>query len=163
MRVVRAERGLTLVEMLVVLAIIGIASGVVVLGFGSGRGVNVQAEAQTMANRLALASDIELVQDRRLLMAWDDRGYSFLGWDPATRRWLPETGTSLAGRHSLPTGFRLAIDGTSPALLTSDGTGQGFAARISEGGQNGRSWQVLFDGFVAVAVPASAAKTPATT
>ncbi|WP_136163424.1 prepilin-type N-terminal cleavage/methylation domain-containing protein [Sphingomonas flavalba] len=160
MRPAPAERGLTLVEMLVVLAIIGIASGIAVLGFGSGRGVNVQAEARTLAARLSLAADIEMVQDRRLLIAWDDRGYSFLGWNPNTRRWLPETGNSLAGRHIMPQGFRFAVDGASPAPLASDGTGRGIVARISDGGQ---AWQVLFDGFVAVAVPAPVEAAAATT
>lgn len=154
MRVVGREAGLTLVEMLVVLAIIGIASGVAVLGFGAGKGVNVEAEAHTLASKLRLAADISMVTDRRILLAWDTRSYSFLGWDATAGRWAPETGTSLGGRHELPAGFALAIPGTSPAALAADGTGQGIDATISNGG---RRWQVLFDGFAAVAVPVKAA------
>jgi general secretion pathway protein H len=156
MRARGGEAGLTLVEMLVVLAIIGIASGVAVLGFGAGRGVNVQAEAQGFAARLRLAADIGIVTDRRLLLAWDDRSYSFLAWDPAQRQWVPETGNSLAGRHMLPDGFRFAIDAKSPLPLAADGSGQGLAARISHGAQ---SWQVQFDGFAAEAAPITPVKS----
>lgn len=156
MRVAAGKKGLTLVEMLVVLAIIGIASGIAVLGFGAGRGVNVQAEAKGFAARLRLAADISMVTDKRLMLAWDDRSYSFLEWDSARRQWVPEEGNSLAGRHMLPSGFRFAIDAKSPLPLAADGTGQGLAARISHGGQN---WQVLFDGFAAEASPIKPVKT----
>ena len=53
---------MTLVEMLVVLAVVGVSAGVVVLGLGSlRRGDGAQAEANRLADRLKLAADEVLV------------------------------------------------------------------------------------------------------
>ena len=54
----RRERGFSIIEILIVLAIIGVAAGAVSLGIGSAtRAPNVEAEARRLAVRLQAAAD----------------------------------------------------------------------------------------------------------
>ena len=71
---------MTLVEMLVVLAVVGVSAGVVVLGLGSlRRGDGAQAEANRLADRLKLAADEVLVSGRPMAIAWTPGAYRFEG------------------------------------------------------------------------------------
>ena len=59
------QAGLTLVEILVVLAIIGVMAGATVLAIGAGGGgVRTETEARRLASRLELAADETMVTDR---------------------------------------------------------------------------------------------------
>ena len=76
------EAGLTLLEVLVALAIMGLMTGVAMLGLGmTDRGDRAEAEAMRLADRLRLASDDALLSSGVLALVWDDRGYRFLRWD----------------------------------------------------------------------------------
>ena len=78
------EAGLSLVEVLVVLAIVGIMAGVTVLGLGAlDRGASGEAEAMRLASRMRLAADEALVTSVPLALVWEEHGYRFLAWDPA--------------------------------------------------------------------------------
>ncbi len=75
-----AEAGLTLVEMLVVLAIIAVASGAAMLSFGGDGGPRAaDAEARKLAIALQRASDDALVASRPASMAWTAEGYAVAG------------------------------------------------------------------------------------
>lgn len=122
-----AEAGLTLIEMLVVLAIIGVVSGATMLSLAPARSIGVEVEARRLAVALQGAADAALVADAPVVLAADAAGYS-LG----------------KARHELPEGMRLAgvpaaplVVGEVPLDLT-----------IARGGD---AWSVRFDGLRATA------------
>lgn len=145
------ERGLTLVEMLVVLAIIGVMAGVAVIGLGGAdRNSNVQAEAQRLAASIQRAADEAIVSDAPAALRWDGEGYSFLRWDPKRRAWQDHRAPDLAARHELPGDISLGGGKADAPVPIADGTR--LELRLSEGSQ---SWQVRFDGLNASAAPAT--------
>jgi general secretion pathway protein H len=148
-RVRRPRRsGMTLVEIMVVLAIVGIMAGVVTLGVGLGdRGLGVESEANRLADRLRLAADDVLVTRRPLALAFDGEGYVFVRGDAAATGVID----ALAERHALPAGVRMVELGTaSPVSIDPDGAAPVAAFGLAKGD---RRWRVEFDGLNAVATP----------
>ena len=143
----RGDRaGMTLVEILVVLAIVGVMAGVVVLGVGVGdRGMGVETEANRLADRLRLAADDVLVTRRPLSLAFDGEGYGFVRSDAGTAGVVD----ALAERHALPDGVRMVGLGVaSPVSIDPDGAQPVAAFGLAKGD---RRWRVTFDGLNAVA------------
>ena len=60
-----------------------------------------------LADRLQLAADEVMVTSVPLAMVWDARGYRFLAWDAAGRRWRRSGQRDLGARHGLPAALRL--------------------------------------------------------
>jgi general secretion pathway protein H len=146
------DAGVSLVEVLVVLAIVGIMAGVTTLGLGAlDRGARSEAEALRLADRLQLAADEALVTGGPLALVWDDRGYRFLGWDAAGERWRASVQGDLGRRHELPAALRLAREdgGDGPVLIAPDLPQAPVVLAVAGGGVPGR---VAFDGFAASAV-----------
>jgi len=146
-RLARRE-GMTLVEILVVLTIVGVMAGVVTLGVGLGdRGLGVESEANRLADRLRLAADDVLVTRRPLALAFDGEGYGFVrGTDQAAG-----VTDALAERHSLPAGVLLVgLEVSSPLVIDPDGAVPMAAFGLAKGD---RRWRVEFDGLNAVVVP----------
>lgn len=90
MRPVRAARGFTLVEVMVVLVIIGITLGLVSLNAMPSPQQNLQREAQRIALLLQLARDEAIVRNRLVAFEADSERYRFLvrnetRWDPITQ------------------------------------------------------------------------------
>lgn len=143
--------GLTLVEMLVVLAIIGAMAAVVTLSVGVGtRQVGAQSEANRLAERLKLAADDVLVTRRPISLEFDARGYRFVGPDGAelTATGAPE---ALLGRHDLPKEMKLGWRGVqSPAPLDPDTAGTLNEWAVMRPGE---TWVVAFDGLNARVQP----------
>lgn len=144
-----AESGMTLVEILVVLAIIGVAAGATVLGVGAAtRAPSAESEARRLAEQIQLAADDAMVTDRTLALEWDERGYRLVA--------LGGDGSAGGGRdkgafrrHGLPAGMRLTVVGaTSPAVLGIDGTGVPFTARLANATDR---WSIGYDGLKAMA------------
>lgn len=148
----RARRqGMTLMEILIVLAIVGVASGAVVLGLGGmDRDTAVQIEANRFADRLRLASDDVLVAGRPLSLVWGPRGYAFQGGENLT--------DALADRHDLAAGVRMTgPEGDPTALIDPDSAAPALDFAFRKGA---RVWTVRFDGLnaeVAAVSPAGAA------
>jgi general secretion pathway protein H len=145
------EAGLTLMEMMVVLAIIGVMSGVAVLGLGfAGRGVSAEIEARRLGERVRLAADETMITQRPLALKWDARGYAFVNWDGAKRDWVPSNVSALGARHDLPSGMRLeGAAGGAPEPIGADGAGRPINLTVAAGP---KVWRVAFDGLnVAVA------------
>jgi len=140
------REGMTLVEILVVLAVVGVAAGAVVLGLGSmDRDTGVQIEANRFADRLRLAADDVLVAGRPLSVAWTPDGYAFQGADDLT--------DALRDRHRLPDGVRMeGPEGPAVATIDPDGAApvMVFAFRKDD-----IAWTVSFDGLNAVTGAAS--------
>jgi len=86
----RGEAGFTLVELLVVVLLIGLAAGAVVLSLPDARD-RVGDEAEGLAARLVAARDLAIVSGRDTALRVDGLGYRFeergeAGWRPARAR-----------------------------------------------------------------------------
>jgi len=82
----RGERGLTLVELLVGLAIAGLAAAAVLLALPPGR-ESLPAEAERLAAKLRAAADLAVISGRMIGVEVTARGYRFYrreaqGWEP---------------------------------------------------------------------------------
>lgn len=84
----RPQAGVTLVEILVVLALIGVVAGAVSLGLSpASRGPSPREEADLLAARMRRASDEVLLTGQAVALVWSERDYRFLalvegGWAP---------------------------------------------------------------------------------
>ena len=142
---------MTLVEMLVVLAIIGVAAGAVTLGMGSvTRAPSVESEARRFAGRLQAAADDAMLGDRMIALTADDSGYGFAR--VASNGVIPK-GAPTIDYHRLPGGIAMTLDQTPPFVLGLDGAARPLTATLQNGGQR---WVVRYDGLTA-----SAARAPA--
>lgn len=145
------RQGMTLVEILVVLAIVGVMAGVVVLGVGIGdRGLGVESEANRLADRLRLAADDVLVTRRPLSLAFDEEGYQFVRAD-GTAATAADAMEPLRERHRMPDGVRLlGLGVSSPMAIDPDGGVATAGFGIAKGDQG---WRVDFDGLNAIVAP----------
>lgn len=145
--------GMTLIEVLVTLGIVGVMATLVILGLGvSGGGLTVQTEANRLADRVGFAADEVMVTRRPLALVWDAQGYAFVR--PASDgSWVPDDHALLGERHDLPGGLTLASDAPSLILLDPETTTP-FQLTL---GDARHSSAIMFDGLTAtiVATPAS--------
>lgn len=146
------EAGMTLIEMMAVLAIIGIAASATVLGIGvATRGPSVEAEAKRLAVQLQSAADRAMVDDRPVAIAWDAKGYALVTWDG--RGWQPGS-TEAFERHDFSAGIRMEMGNRrSPLVVGIDGAGIPAALALRGAAER---WTVVFDGLTATAVRSSA-------
>lgn len=136
--------GLTLVEVLVTLAVVGVMGSVVVLGVGSAdRGLSAETEANRLAERLRFAVDESLVTQRPLALSWDQRGYGFVTQN-SDGRWGPDAQPLLGQRHQLPRGLELSGTGGNLVAVAIDGSAASSEFRLA--GANA-AWRVAFDGL----------------
>lgn len=128
------DLGLTLLEMLIVLAVIAVAAGATVLALSPRRGDATEVEARLLATAIQAAVDRSIATGGRDVLVLDDGGYA-LGSGP--RHALPpDTVLSGAATSALP----LAFDEARPFDLT-----------VAHGSDR---WTVSFDGLRAVAATA---------
>lgn len=143
------EAGLTLVEMLIVLVIIGVAAGAVALSVGAvTRAPNVETEARRLATRLQAAADDAMLGDRTMAFTVEKDGYGFATLTNGGL--VPRTDEAL-GFHRLPAGITVTLNVRPPVMLGVDGAGQPLAATVESGSQR---WLVSYDGMTATAIPA---------
>jgi general secretion pathway protein H len=143
-----ATLGMTLIEMLIVLAIIGVAAGAVSLGIGSAtRAPNVETEARRLATMLQAAGDDAMFGDRMVAFTVERHGYGFATY--TEEGLVPRTDEAL-GFHRLPGGIVMTLDRNPPVVLGIDGTGPPMTATIESGD---RVWIVTYDGLTATALP----------
>jgi general secretion pathway protein H len=144
-----SDAGMTLVEMLVVLAIIGVAAGAVTLGIGAAtRAPSVESEARRFAMRLQAAADDAMLGDRMVALTVDESGYGFAS--VAADGTVP-VGTPKLDPHRLPGGMTMILDTEPPVVLGAEGSGKPLSAVIENGSQR---WLVRYDGLTATAQPA---------
>ncbi len=141
---------MTLVEMLIVLAIIAVAGGAVTLGIGAAtRAPSVDSEAQRLADRLQSAADDAMLGDALVAFTAEKSGYGFARQDGGG--WEPIEDDAL-GVHVLPGGMTMRLSARPPIILGPEGSGEPLTATISAGG---RTDSVAYDGLTARVVPAS--------
>lgn len=145
------EAGVSLVEVMVVLAIIGIMTGITVLGLGGSGGTGAEAEARRLADRLQLAADEALVTGAPRALQWSAAGYRFLVWDGREGGWRSEDRPLLSETHELPRG--LALRGAEPEAAILVAANRAAAPVTLAFGGAGGSWTVAFDGLTARAAP----------
>lgn len=152
------DSGITLIEILVVLAVIGVAAGATMLGLNAAdRDTRAEAEAVRLANSLSLSVDEALVSGAPLALIWDAGGYSFVVWSAAEETWGPASPNRLSARHDLRAPVALSRQGadtTAPVLIASSGIGPAIAFEFGASGAGSNpSWIVAFDGFSVTARP----------
>lgn len=150
-----SQEGMTLVEMLVVLAIIGLTAGASVLALGSGAGLDGQSEARRLQARLQLAADAAMISDAPLALSLKPGGYGILDWNPRANAWQPRVEGVLGEVHTLPRGMTVTSrDGRALLPIDADDRGDDIALVLQAGS---KSWIVAFDGLTArVQQPATA-------
>ncbi len=135
------EMGFTLIEMLIVLAIIGVMASVTVIGIGAAsRGTSAESEARGLAERVRVAQDDALITGQPIALVWDEKSYDFQTWDKTSRHWKAGAVGGVDKRHDLPSGIRLSGETRAPIVLRSTPFSLGV-----EGG--GAPWQVTTDGL----------------
>jgi len=157
----QSDKGVTLIEMMVVLVIIGVMAGLAISGLVPGTAQRkLSGAAEVLVQRLDLASDEAMVTGRPV--AFDPRkdGYGFVQWHGETG-WQPmETGPLAAGIN-LDSGISIATyskDGTvltsaGPYVISPDGAAAGFRIELIIAGQKRL---IQFDGMNAHQINADA-------
>ena len=148
-----AEAGITLIEVLVVLAVIGVAAGATMIGMGN-RSHSAEAEAVRLARHLMLGVDEALLAGLPLALQGDQRGYRFAQM-PADQPqagptdWPVAALPALGARHDLAASLELRLtDGTSPFAVILPVSGAAPAVILQIIGAT-PGWTVTFDGFTA--------------
>ena len=138
---------MTLVEMLVVLAIIAVTASVSVLALGGDSNLRGQAEAKRIAARLQLAADQTMIDGlpRAMVVTADD--YRFVQFDMDAGEWVPIADRALAEPFELPGDMGLrGAEGQSLYPLGADGSGAPFTLNLT---WDDRQWVVAFNGVTA--------------
>lgn len=115
------ERGFTLIEVLLVVLLIGIVSGIVLLAASPNDSSRlVASETERLADALSLATDEAVSNNQQLGLTMDEKGYAFLTFDDTTRQWLPNTNPNFAP-YELPVNITMHLlkDDTSKVLALS--------------------------------------------
>ncbi|MBA3050238.1 MAG: GspH/FimT family pseudopilin [Alphaproteobacteria bacterium] len=138
----RSRAGFTLVELLMVIAILGLAAGAVVLSMPDPR-PSVAADAERFAARLSRAREEAILSNRPVAVEATATGYGFSVFDGAAWSALdagpfgPETWT--AGTTLAPDGpVRLVFDPTGavePAALTLTREGRSRTVTVDGAGE----------------------------
>ena len=151
------DAGLTLFEVLIVMAIIGIATGAAVMGTSVlTRDTWAADEAARLAALLQVAGDEALVNGQPLVLEWSADGYGFRRWLGEGAGWGAAADARLAAFRALPAGLTMARgDGLAGAVMIAPG-GMGSAVALRLDGA-GAVWTVAFDGVKAHAMPGQAA------
>lgn len=151
----QAEAGITLIEIMVVLAVIGIATGTVMMTVGD-RDARAEAEALRLARHLSLGVDEALIGGMALALRWDTAGYVFVQMPAGgaeVQDWPAADLPALAQRHDLPGALQMSLRepaGTGPILVPPSGIAATSVFAITG---SDPVWTVTFDGFAAQARP----------
>lgn len=161
------QSGFTLLELLVVLFVVAVMSGIAVIQLGSrDRDRIMETEARRMAHLLELARQEAVLETSEWGLQVTDAGYRFLRLDPDRARWEPIEGRPWS-HYALPEGIRieLTIEDRQRAptalnagerrqqpslLILSSGEVTPFRLRLDPDWA-GASWQLTSDGFESVA------------
>jgi general secretion pathway protein H len=114
-----AQRGFSLLELLVVVAIIGILVGAVVLSrFVVGYDRQIEQEAQRLRSIVTLLQEEALMQTRDYGLMFTESGYRFYIYDYTQLGWVQIGNDQILAEHELAPqlSFVLALDGREVEL-----------------------------------------------
>ena len=109
------EHGFTLIEILVVVALIGIISSVIVLSIDLLRNdEDLRQESQRIKSLLKIAQDEAVIQSKDLGINIELHGYHFVEYEPFLNQWNKIQNDNLLGSYQLSKNyeFMLFIEGT---------------------------------------------------
>lgn len=109
-----ADRGFTLMEILVVLAIIAIVTAGVLLSLNLGGGDSaLKTTGRRLASLLRYTRSQAQLQTRNYGILFDPRGYQFLVFSEQRNQWRPVTRDQILRKRRLPPGVsvRVELDG----------------------------------------------------
>lgn len=144
----RRDGGVTLIEILVVLALLGVMAGVISLGLGrQSQDRSLQEEANLLSARMNRAADHILLTGQKMQIIWAEDQYTFKTWSAG--EWAPHPIGILANDHLLSGDIRLGDKEGRQAfvvdagLIPQDGQALTLMLRSLEQGQE---MGVIFDG-----------------
>lgn len=114
-----SQAGFTLVELMIVVAIIGLVSGVVVLSLPD-NDRTLRRAAETLAARIAVARDMAIVDGRATSLVLDAGGYGFAQRSGGVARPMVQRGLR---RDAWPEGVSALVDGRPGGQVRFDPTG----------------------------------------
>jgi general secretion pathway protein H len=116
-----AENGFTLVELMVVMAIIGLATGIAVLTMPDIRG-DLQSDAERFAARVRGAQDSAIIEAHDMALSIRPDGYAFSRY--VSGRWVPISAKPFAPQNWVE-GAQAVVGDAGTARVVFDTTGSG--------------------------------------
>ena len=143
-----AQAGVTLVEVLVVLVLIGVMAGVVGLSLGPvDRGGALDREANLLVARLNRAADEALLANAPVAFVWTQNTYAFLTLQQ--NAWATHPLPALGTPHEIGGGLQFLGDGSDGGrflVLASLIPALGQPLLLSLGNSTAQSLDIEFDG-----------------
>ena len=113
------SRGFTLIEILVVITIISIVSGIIVFSIGDTRSREFDRETRRLQTVLQMASQEAVMQYQQLGVIIEPDGYQFVRLDEEQEKWVPFSSDDATFRnHKVMEGVTLevSLDGMDSGL-----------------------------------------------
>jgi type II secretion system protein H len=146
-----SDAGVTLIEVLVVLVLIGVLTSAVALSFGVGaRNDALGREGDLLMSRLNRLADEVVLRGASAALVWRDDRYAFQMQEG--EGWVPHPVPVLAQTHRLPGRMEMRVDeeARGSLVISSDlmlSTGGPAELALATGG--GPGGLILFDGITA--------------
>src|SRR5262245_62173991 len=118
-----AQRGFTLIEIMIVVVIIGLMAAGLVLSIGiTGKDTELEKESERAFSLIKYAREKAELQTREFGLYCGDRDYQFVTFDPRKQIWRPVDEDDALRARKLPEGLklRLIVEGREGVLKAPD-------------------------------------------